>query len=107
MDSRNPDRLPISIRRQRCESVAQMQRDRWEVISCCEKCGLNMVVDLALVARVSGPDTSLWNRKARCRQIGCAGWVEFKAKAPGMNMYEPLSAPDPRLWRIAMGGEAA
>ncbi len=96
MGHRNPDRVPISIRRQRCETVAQMQRDHWDVISHCEKCGLSMVVDLALVARVTGPETSLWNRKNRCRRIGCQGWVEFQAKAPGMVMYEPLAAPDPR-----------
>jgi len=67
---------------------------RWDVISNCEKCGLMMRVDLAMIARVSGPATSLWNRKARCRRIGCLGFVVFQARAPGMSCHEALSADD-------------
>ncbi|MEP6967807.1 MAG: hypothetical protein ABI906_06980 [Pseudomonadota bacterium] len=93
MGHRNPDRVPMAIRRQRCETVERMRRDAWDVISRCGKCGLIMRVDLGLVIRVSGPSTSLWNRKARCRRLGCSGWVEFQARAPGMSFHEPLSAP--------------
>ncbi len=95
MGHRNPDRVPIAYRRARCETVAQMQRDRWDVISKCEKCGLIMRVDLALIIHVSGPAVSLWNRKARCRRLGCGGWVEFQARAPGMAYHEALAAPPP------------
>ncbi|MEP6967437.1 MAG: hypothetical protein ABI906_05105 [Pseudomonadota bacterium] len=83
----------MAVRRQRCETVERMRRDGWDVISRCERCGLIMRVDLGLVIRVSGPTVSLWNRKARCRRLGCTGWVEFQARAPGMGFHEPLSAP--------------
>jgi len=72
---------------------AMRQRDRWDVISKCAECGLLMQVDLGLIIRVSGPATVLWNRKARCRRLGCLGWVEFQARAPGMVMHEALTAP--------------
>jgi hypothetical protein len=85
----------MAIRRQRCETVAEMLRDRWEVISHCEHCGLIMTVNLRLVARVSGPSTSLWNRKIRCRRLGCTGFVGFQAKAPGMDCFDALAAPWP------------
>jgi hypothetical protein len=95
MGHRNPDRVPISIRRQKCETVAEMARDRWEVISHCRHCGLIMTVNLRLVARVSGPKTSLWNRTSRCRRLGCTGVVDFQAKAPGMDSFDVLAAPWP------------
>jgi hypothetical protein len=70
MGHRNSDRVPIAYRRARCETVAQMRRDRWDIISRCEACGLIMRVDLTLIIRVRGPAVSLWNRKARCRRLG-------------------------------------
>jgi len=94
MGSRNADRIPLSDRYLLGRNVVDMYERRWEVISHCLACGLNMAVDLRLVARVSGPATSLWNRTARCRRIGCAGRVEFQAKAPGMTGYEPLRTHD-------------
>jgi hypothetical protein len=97
MGSINRDRVPMGHRRRRSETVADIIiRDRWEVISWCQVCGLSMVLDLALVARISGPQTSLWNRKARCRRIACPGFVEFNGKAPEMSGYKPLAAPNPR-----------
>lgn len=83
----------MRIRRQKCETVEAMARDGWDVISRCETCGLIMRADLALIARISGPRTSLWNRKARCRRLGCTGWVKFQGRAPGMTMHEALTAP--------------
>lgn len=95
MGSRNPDRVPLAYRRRKCESVADMAAQRWDVISHCRKCELMMAVDLRMIARVRGPNFSLWNRKSRCRRIGCGGVVEFQAKAPGMNWHEALEAPWP------------
>jgi len=92
MGHRNPDRVPISYRRAKCETVEQMQRDGWDVISKCMTCGLVMQVDLGLVARVRGPGVSLWNRKDHCRRLGCTGRVEFQARAPGMGWHEALTA---------------
>ena len=94
MGHRNADRVPMRIRRERCETVEAMLREQWDVISKCEKCGLIMRVNLALLVRVGGPTVSLWNRKERCRRLGCTGWVEFQARAPGMAMHEALAAPD-------------
>ena len=94
MGQRNADRIPITMRRAQCETVADMAAAGWDVITACRACGLAMAVDLALVARVSGPKTTLWNRKARCRRIGCAGWVDFRAKAPGTHVHETLAADD-------------
>ena len=54
MGHRNPDRVPIAYRRARCETVAQMRRDHWDVISKCGTCGLIMRVDLALRTVVNG-----------------------------------------------------
>ncbi len=94
MGHRNPDRVPLRMRRGRAESVDAMRRQNWEVISHCGRCGLMMPVDLALVAKVKGAAYSLWNRKARCRRLGCTGFVTFQAKAPGMIGFEDLSADD-------------
>jgi hypothetical protein len=94
MGHRNPDRVPLAYRRARCETVEQMRAERWDVISKCARCELIMQVDLGLIIKVSGPRVSLWNRKARCRRLGCNGFVEFQAKAPGMGWHEELRADD-------------
>lgn len=90
MGQRNPDRVPIAQRQHQGCDVAAMAKAGWDVLSECRRCGLIMQVDLQLIARVSGPRTSLWNRHARCRRLLCPGVVEFKAKAPGMGWHERL-----------------
>jgi len=95
MGSRNLDRIPIRMWRSKVETVADMLAEKWEIITSCQKCGLAMVADLALIARESGPATSLWNRSSPCRRIGCTGAVVFMAKAPGKTFHEALSAPWP------------
>jgi hypothetical protein len=95
MGHRNPDRIPLSWRRTRCETVAEMAAARWDVLSKCRVCGLQMRVQLRVIATVSGPNTSLWNRRAPCRRLLCSGQVEFWAKAPGMASHEPLTAEWP------------
>ena len=96
MGRRNVDRVPISFYRASVATVADMQRERWDVISKCTMCGPMMPVDLDLdlVAWRSGAKTILWNRKARCRRIGCGGFVEFQAKQPGGGYYQALRADD-------------
>lgn len=101
MGHRNPDRVPITYRRAQAQTVAQMIQQRWDVISRCRSCGLVMRVDLKVIAKVRGPRTSLWNRVARCKRIGCNGQVEFQAKAPGMTGHEVLwtyDEPDVPGW---------
>lgn len=95
MGSRNPDRVPLAYRRRKCETVVDMMAQGWEVLSSCEKCRLQMNVDLKTISRVRGPTFSLWNRRSRCRRVGCSGVVVFQAKAPGMAYYEQLDGPWP------------
>ena len=90
MGSRNPDRVPLYYRRARCETAAQMIAQRWEVISHCRTCRLELRVDLKVIANVRGPDFVLWNRTSRCRKTTCRGVVDFMARAPGMGWHEPL-----------------
>jgi hypothetical protein len=92
MGSRNRDRIPLAYRRSKCETVADMRQQGWDVLSRCDACGLIMRVDLALIERVSGPETSLWNHRARCRRVGCTGHVDFLARAPGMGWHDVLRA---------------
>jgi hypothetical protein len=95
MGSRNIDRIPMREWRASVETVADMLAKKWEVITSCQKCGLAMVADLALIARETGPETSLWNRSSPCRRISCTGVVAFMAKPPGKAFHETLSAPWP------------
>ena len=67
----NPDRVPIFHRRSRSETVADMLRERWDVISRRQDCGLIMRTDLALVIRVSGdlerrvtPPANSWRKRS-------------------------------------------
>lgn len=94
MTRRNPARIPLSARRSRCESVADMRREGWDVISHCPTCGLTMRVDLAALATLRGESFSLWNRKARCRRLGCTGHAVFQARAPDMAWHDELKARD-------------
>ncbi|HEX4197591.1 MAG TPA: hypothetical protein VHZ26_09115 [Caulobacteraceae bacterium] len=94
MGRRNADRIPISYYRRAVATVADMLREHWEVISKCNSCGLMMPVDLDLIAWRSGARTILWNRRARCKRIGCQGWVEFQARVPGVGFYQTLSSDD-------------
>ena len=95
MGLRNYDRWSPEEWRRTAETVAQMRKARWDVLSYCRACHLTMRVDLALVERVSGPHAVLWNRKARCRRIGCDGVVEFRGKPPRVTTYIRLNAEWP------------
>jgi hypothetical protein len=110
MGQKNPDRVPLAYRRARCETVADMFAQGWDVVSKCGTCGLVMQVDLDLIAWRSGAKTSLWNRKARCRRLHCVGVVEFMARAPGMDGHQYLRADDrapaPETWGERMIREA-
>jgi hypothetical protein len=70
-----------------------MIREGWDVISRCPACGLMMRTDLQLIGRETGAGISLWNRRAPCRRLLCAGKVEFWAKPRGGGAHEPLMAP--------------
>jgi hypothetical protein len=95
MGSRNPDRVPIAYRRRRCESVGDMIRQGWDVHSKCQGCQHLFRVNLKMIARVKGADFSLWNRRERCKRLGCTGFMVFQGKTPDMSWHEPLDAPWP------------
>ena len=69
MGHRNPDRVPLHVRRNRGETVGKMIAEKWDVISICRTCQLIMQVDLRMIVLAKGPNVSLWNRKARCRRL--------------------------------------
>ncbi|MDO8912275.1 MAG: hypothetical protein Q8N10_03190 [Phenylobacterium sp.] len=94
MGTRNPDRVPLHMRRAKCETVVQMIEQRWDVLSKCMSCSLIMQVDLRVIARVKGPTYSLWDRSARCKRLHCCGVVRFKAKSPDMSWHEHLRSFD-------------
>ena len=91
MGHRNPDRISIVERRPGCESVETMIMKRWSVRAHCLTCRLELDVDLFRVASERGPQTSLWDRDAKCRRQGCRGRMVFEAKAPGMVAFERLA----------------
>jgi hypothetical protein len=95
MGTKRPDMIPLADWRPGAETVDKMQSAGWDVFTQCRACGLKMAADLALIAKVSGGATSLWNRKARCRRLGCSGFVDFWGKPPQRSRHEPLSAPWP------------
>jgi hypothetical protein len=81
MGHRNPDRISIVERRSGSETVEEMAARRWAVRAVCHTCRLVLDVDLYLVGSVTGPQTSLWDRDAKCRRHGCKGRMVFEAKA--------------------------
>lgn len=64
----------------------------WQVYAQCRvpRCSCRLRVDLQRVARVKGPTFSLWDKPQPCRGLGCKDVMDLWAKAPGMNLYEPL-----------------
>ncbi|UTP38665.1 hypothetical protein M9M90_15750 [Phenylobacterium sp. LH3H17] len=95
MGTKNIDRLPFEGFRRNAETVAQMQAAGWSVIAKCDTCRVALDVNLAFIAKASGPDTSLWNRRQRCKVVGCSGWVDFLGRHPRRASHEPLRAPWP------------
>jgi hypothetical protein len=95
MGAKNFDRLPFTAFYTSAKTVEQMQATGWLVISRCGECGLTMETNLAHVIALAGPGLSLWNRKERCRRLGCSGFVDFHGRHPRRGGYEPLKI-DPR-----------
>ena len=93
----NYDRWSAEEWRRTAETVAQMRKAGWDVLSYCRTCHLTMKVDMAVVERVSGPQAVLWNRQARCRRIGYDGVVEFRGKNPKIISYIRLRAAWPEV----------
>ena len=43
----------------------------------CNKCALQQTVDIAALAEKVGHGYVLWDRRSRCKEPGCGGWVRF------------------------------
>lgn len=95
MGSKNLDRWSREDWRAHTRTVGEMAARGWHVFSRCESCHLAMVVDLKLVAYVSGPQVVLWNRRAPCRRMGCTGIVRFHGKPPQIPEHMLLEAEWP------------
>lgn len=95
MGSRNLDRLPPEDWRAEAETVTEMADKGWDVFSKCRVCGLQMSTSLRLVARISGPETSLWSKPKPCRRMGCTGVVDFFGKPPSLSRHIRLDAAWP------------
>lgn len=95
MGARNLDRVLIIKMRAAVPTVGHMLDRGWTVVSKCARCELQLIVDLAAVARYMGPTTSLWCKKRHCRKLGCNGWATYWAKMPRKSYFEELNAPWP------------
>lgn len=95
MGSKNIDRITPIEWRSTADAVEEMIAKGWSVVSRCHVCGLIMPTNLKLIARVSGPGVSLWNRREKCRRLGCTGFVDFLGHPPGLHQHFPLRAEWP------------
>lgn len=95
MGGPNPDRWPPEDWRLQAETVEEMAAQGWDVFSKCNLCGLMMTTSLNLIARISGPSTSLWNLKRPCRRMGCTGYAGFHGRPPRLGRHIPLEAQWP------------
>jgi hypothetical protein len=93
MGHRNPDRVSLSARRVKCETVGDMFAQGWKLRAKCQTCALEMDVDMRVIAFHVGSSYSLWNKVGRCKKVGCFGKAVFLGLAPGMAGYEPLTTP--------------
>jgi hypothetical protein len=89
MGRRNVDRVPISFYRASVATVADMQRECWDVVSKCNTCGLIMAVDLDLVAWRSGAKTRRHAPAPSCRRAPLR-------HAQGLDGSDTLQDQDPR-----------
>ena len=92
MGHRNFERWPPEAWRRSAGTVGRMRANGWTVLAYCPVCQLTMTVDLSLLETVRGPEFSLWNRRAPCRRLGCAGRVEFQGQPPELITPFPLRA---------------
>ena len=78
------------------------------MFSGCGTRGLQMPTPLKLIARVSGPETSLWNRNEPCRRMACTGRATFFGRPPMLPQHIPLEAGWPKhKRRYPVGGDDA
>ena len=96
MGLKSHDAWPVEQWRASAESVSDMKAQSWAVRSYCRSCQLLMDADLDIIILRKGPRTSLWNRQARCRRIGCSGVVEFQGRPPQIQRYLRLFAEWPK-----------
>lgn len=101
MGTKSPENIPAVEWRRLAETVGEMIAHRWEVRSYCPACHTYLETELRFIVQTTGPDTSLWNRQARCRRrlhggaVPCNGRVRFEARPRQRVTYFVLEAPWP------------
>lgn len=82
-------------------TVTDMHRYEWATYAMCQRCGLEIDVNLPLLIQAKGRDYSLWGRTTPCRRRFCGGRMWFFThphRAEGWFMMEAAKrsaiAPD-------------
>jgi len=73
-------------------TVGAMASSGTDVRAWCQTCSLVLKVSPAMLAAYHGPEFSLINRRAKCRQVSCNGMVFFMAN--GRGRFESLIFDD-------------
>lgn len=73
-------------------SLRQILTNGWPVYADCDVCDLRLKADLARMAQLVDPKSSLWGAKPRCRRVGCPGRVTFYLDPPGSNSVIAMTA---------------
>lgn len=95
MGSRNLDRIDFDCFAVHAETAGDMLRLGWRIQSVCLVCGLKMDEPLENIVKLAGPDYVLWDKKGRCRRVGCHGARVFEGRPRGMNHFNRLTRPQP------------
>lgn len=91
MGTKKVESIPIAEWRPVVATVGDMIQEGWRVQAHCFHCGLEMPVDLEVVAKLRGRSTTLWDRSSRCRRKGCRGRMKFEARVPGAHWFRELT----------------
>ena len=98
MGAKNIDRYSPSDWRSGAETVEAMLTRGWEVTTRCDRCRVEQLASLTLIARLKGPHFSLWNQSTACKVLRCGGRLRFFGRPPRLHSAFELSAPDPSSW---------
>lgn len=93
MTTRGPDTFSASELHAACPTVGAMEKRNWDVISECLKCGLRLQVNLKVVIAIKGPGFSLFDRRTRCKKLGCGGTAIFAIKVPRGSFHQRIDNP--------------
>lgn len=104
MGHTNPDVLVNPPSPLRAMTLAEMHLAGWEVRASCNRCKVQLRVDLPSMIRVFGPDAIWWGRKPKCPGFECSGGVlSYSARAiPSGSWVGMGTVPSPQtvsMWK--------